>query len=128
MKDTFIDRQKEKIDLSSVQVFTPRWVAEEMLDIIRADFQSKDVVFFEPTCGRGDIVIPILDRLSKYHGADYAIENVFGIDIDPLMIEQCRGRVHVWCINNGVKLKNWKNIDFNFRVQDFFLLNGVQIK
>ncbi len=106
--------------LKDVQIFTPRWAADEMIDLLGDKICQRDFVFFEPTCGRGDIVIALLDRISAIHGSEYAIQNVFGIDIDPKMIEICRGRVHVWCLQNGVGVNFYKNIDLNFRAQDFF--------
>lgn len=121
MKTTTTEARREKTsDLSSVQVFTPRWAVDEMLDLIDDRFKQQDTCFFDPTCGQGHIIIPVLDRLAKYHGANYAIQNVFGIDIDEKVLNVCRGRVHVWCLENKVNVELFREIDLNFRVQDFF--------
>lgn len=107
-------RSKKRIqDLG--EVFTPEAYVEEMLDILAKDkknfWSDEDVVFFEPCCGHGNIVLPIyrrrLEALYKkastlgfgktkeasFYAVANAINSLWAIDIDPKNIENTRSRV-----------------------------------
>ena len=107
-------RSKKRIqDLG--EVFTPEAYVEEMLDLLAKDkknfWSDEDVVFFEPCCGHGNIVLPLfrrrLDSIYKKaimsgfgksrDAALYAVANtlnsIWAIDIDPKNIENTRSRV-----------------------------------
>lgn len=107
-------RSKKRIqDLG--EVFTPESYVEEMLDLLSKDnknlWSDEDIVLFEPCCGHGNIVLPILKRrleaiykkaLTRGIGksseaALYAVANVintlWAIDIDSTNIENTRTRV-----------------------------------
>lgn len=46
------------------QVFTPIWVTNKMLDLLdQNDFSGDETYYFEPSCGQGDMLIVILDRI-----------------------------------------------------------------
>ena len=54
--------------LKETQIFTPKWAIEEMLDLLDKDrevsvFNDESVFFFEPTCGDGAMLIPLLERV-----------------------------------------------------------------
>lgn len=107
-------RSKKRIqDLG--EVFTPESYVEEMLDILAKNkknfWSDEDIVFFEPCCGHGNIVLPIYRRrlnaiyekaitqgLGKSKEAPlYAVANalntLWAIDIDSKNIENARSRV-----------------------------------
>jgi hypothetical protein len=107
-------RSKKRIqDLG--EVFTPESYVEEMLDLLaknKKDFWSdEDLVFFEPCCGHGNIVLPIYRRrlsaiyknaLSQgfgkskeapFYAVANALNNLWAIDIDSKNIENTRSRV-----------------------------------
>lgn len=94
------------------EVFTPESYVEQMLDLLAKDKRSfwsdEDLVFFEPSCGHGNIVLPIFrKRLEAFykkfliHGAKeavfYAVANslntLWAIDIDFKNVVECRQRV-----------------------------------
>lgn len=104
-------RSKVRI-LELGEVFTPEQFVEDMLDLIskgKKNFWSnEDIVFFEPTCGHGNIVLSIYRRrLNALHKKAllngvknphlYAIANaintLWAIDIDSKNIEHTRSRV-----------------------------------
>lgn len=107
-------RSKKRIqDLG--EVFTPESYVEEMLDVLAKDKKSfwsdEDIVFFEPCCGHGNIVLPIYKRRleaickkaiangfgkskeAPLYAVANAINTLWAIDIDSENIENTRSRV-----------------------------------
>lgn len=94
------------------EVFTPESYVEDMLTLLGKDkrglWADEDTAFFEPSCGHGNIVIPIyrkrLEAIYKkaqsngvreaaYYSVANAINTLWAIDIDSKNINQCRTRV-----------------------------------
>ncbi len=44
------------------EVFTPAWMVEAMLDLVRPETERIDSRFLEPACGSGNFVTVILER------------------------------------------------------------------
>ena len=67
-------KNKMKQNLSEAQVFTPPHITNQMLDLLGEDcLKDHDTFFFEPTCGDGQMLIVIIERiylalLEKYEG------------------------------------------------------------
>ncbi|HGC5727707.1 TPA: hypothetical protein ACIZAI_001909 [Legionella pneumophila] len=113
--NTIYHRTRKRIrDLG--EVFTPEQYAEDMLNLLGTVNSSiwfdLDTEFFEPCCGHGNIVLPILKRrvTSIFKNASgpkrsalYAVANsintLWAIDIDIQNINECRSRVWSYCIN-----------------------------
>lgn len=115
-------RSKTRI-LELGEVFTPEQFVEGMLNLISKGkknfWNNEDIIFFEPTCGHGNIVLPIyrhrLEALFKKAEAQgiknshlYAIANaintLWAIDIDPKNIEHTRSRI-LWMTFEFMKEK-----------------------
>ncbi|MBL7663837.1 MAG: hypothetical protein JNM93_01795 [Bacteriovoracaceae bacterium] len=111
---TLNHRSKKRIqDLG--EVFTPESYVEEMLDLLAKDkknfWSDEDIVFFEPCCGHGNIVLPIYKRRleaiykkaitqgfgkskeAPLYAVANAINTLWAIDIDSENIENTRSRV-----------------------------------
>jgi hypothetical protein len=107
-------RSKKRIqDLG--EVFTPESYVEEMLDLLAKNkknfWSDEDIVFFEPCCGHGNIVLPIYKRRleaiykkaitngfgkskeAPLYALANAINTLWAIDIDSENIENTRSRV-----------------------------------
>lgn len=101
-------RSRERIrDMG--EVFTPDEYVQRMLALFDDTLWSdENVIFFEPSCGHGNIVLPILEKRiatfsKKYQRAKldkptvYAVANslhtFWAIDICPLNVELTRRRV-----------------------------------
>jgi type I restriction-modification system DNA methylase subunit len=54
------------------EVFTPKWLVEAMLDLVRGETERIDSRFLEPACGSGNFLIQVLKR--KFG----AVETKFG--------------------------------------------------
>ena len=44
------------------EVFTPPWLVEKMLDLVKGETERIDARFLEPACGIGNFLVPILQR------------------------------------------------------------------
>ena len=44
------------------EVFTPAWMVEAMLDLVKDESERIDSRFLEPACGSGNFLVPVLQR------------------------------------------------------------------
>lgn len=101
-------RSRERIkDIG--EVFTPDQYVQQMLALFDDTLWSdENVIFFEPSCGHGNIVLPILEKriatfAKKYQRSNLekptvlavanAVHTLWAIDICPLNVELTRKRV-----------------------------------
>lgn len=88
------------------EVFTPEWMVEEMVRQIKAESDRIDSRVFEPACGTGNFIIPILmgklkTVLKKFPNSQFdrnnyallSVMSVYGIEKLRDNIEECRGRI-----------------------------------
>ena len=62
------------------EVFTPAWMVEAMLDLVKAETERIDARFLEPACGSGNFIVQILRRKlaavdMKYGESDFERRN-----------------------------------------------------
>jgi hypothetical protein len=85
------------------EVFTPRWLVEQMLDLTKGEDERIDSRFLEPACGSGNFLVPVLQRKlaaveakfgkSDFERRQYALLAVmcsYGIELLPDNIAECR--------------------------------------
>lgn len=85
------------------EVFTPPWLVEKMLDLVRGETERIDARFLEPACGSGNFLVPVLQRklaavemkfgksdFEKRHYALLALMCCYGIELLPDNIAECR--------------------------------------
>ena len=78
------------------EVFTPPWLVEAMLDLVKGETERIDFRFLEPACGSGNFLVPILKRklaavefkygkseFEKRHFAILAVTCLYGIELLP---------------------------------------------
>jgi hypothetical protein len=54
-------------NLKQAQIFTPPHITNQMLDMLdQSYFSDPEYFFFEPTCGEGDMLIVILERIYNH--------------------------------------------------------------
>jgi hypothetical protein len=88
------------------EVFTPPWLVEAMLDLVKGETERIDSRFLEPACGSGNFLVPILKRklavvelkygkseFEKRHYALWAMACLYGIELLPDNIEECRANL-----------------------------------
>lgn len=85
------------------EVFTPNWMVEDMLDLIKAETERIDSRVLEPACGSGNFVVPVLRRkltavearygkseFEKRHYALLALMCIYGIELLADNVAECR--------------------------------------
>ena len=88
------------------EVFTPPWMVEAMLDLVKEKTEQIDARFLEPACGSGNFLVQILRRKlaaveTKYgrsefdhrHYALLALMCTYGIELLADNIEECRANM-----------------------------------
>ncbi len=88
------------------EVFTPAWMVESMLDLVKNETERIDSRFLEPACGSGNFLVQILRRKLaavdlKYGGAEFerrhyallALMCVYGVELLPDNIAECRANL-----------------------------------
>ena len=85
------------------EVFTPSWLVEKMLDLVKGETERIDSRFLEPACGSGNFLVPVLQRKlaaveTKFGRSDFekgqyallAIMCTYGVELLPDNIVECR--------------------------------------
>lgn len=85
------------------EVFTPAWLVNDMLDLVKSETERIDSRFLEPACGSGNFLVPVLERklavvrarygrsdFEKRHYALFALMCVYGIELLPDNAADCR--------------------------------------
>ena len=93
------------------EVFTPAWMVEAMLDLVKGETERIDARFLEPACGSGNFIARILRRKlaavqgkygkSEYGKSDFerqhyallALMCIYGIELLADNIAECRANV-----------------------------------
>jgi hypothetical protein len=85
------------------EVFTPPWMVEAMLDLVKEETERIDSRFLEPACGSGNFLVRILQRklaavelkfgrsdFERRHYALLALMCTYGIELLEDNIAECR--------------------------------------
>lgn len=85
------------------EVFTPSWMVEKMLDLVKDESERIDSRFLEPACGSGNFLLAVLRRklsavqirfgqneFEKRHNALFALMCIYGIELLEDNITDCR--------------------------------------
>src|ERR1019366_4042142 len=84
------------------EVFTPRWLVENMLDLVKGEAERIDSRFLETACGSGNFLVPVLHRklaaveakfgksdFERGHYALLAVMCTYGIELLADNIAEC---------------------------------------
>lgn len=88
------------------EVFTPEWMVDAMLDLVREESERIDSRFLEPACGSGNFLVKVLQRKlaavelkfgkSEFEKRQYALLGImciYGIELLPDNIIECRANM-----------------------------------
>ena len=88
------------------EVFTPGWLVDAMLDLVKGEADRIDSRFLEPACGSGNFLIRVLQRklaaveikfgkseFEKRHYALLGLMCTYGIELLPDNIAECRANM-----------------------------------
>lgn len=88
------------------EVFTPPWLVEKMLDLVKGESERIDSRFLEPACGSGNFLVPVLQRklaaveakfgksdFERRHYALLAMMCTYGVELLADNIAECRANM-----------------------------------
>jgi hypothetical protein len=88
------------------EVFTPAWLVETMLDLVKDETERIDSRFLEPACGSGNFLVQILRRklaavelkygksdFERRHFAMLGLMCIYGIEFLADNIDECRANL-----------------------------------
>ena len=88
------------------EVFTPAWMVEAMLDLVKGETERIDSRFLEPACGDGNFLVQILRRklaavelkygksdFERRHYALLALMCLYGVELLTDNIAECRANL-----------------------------------
>lgn len=88
------------------EVFTPPWMVEAMLDLVKDETERIDSRFLEPACGSGNFLVQVLRRklvaverkfgksdFEKRHYSLLALMCIYGIELLADNIAECRANM-----------------------------------
>lgn len=88
------------------EVFTPAWLVEDMLDLVKEETERIDARFLEPACGSGNFLAQVLRRKlasvsAKYRASEFerrhyallALMCIYGIELLADNISECRANL-----------------------------------
>lgn len=95
-------RSKQRV-VDHGEVFTPAWLVDAMLNLVRKETERIDSRFLESACGSGNFVVQVLRRklaavelkygksdFEKRHYALYGLMCMYGIELLPDNVVECR--------------------------------------
>lgn len=95
-------RSKERV-ADHGEVFTPLWIVDAMLDLVKGESERIDSRFLEPACGSGNFLVPVLIRklatvharygqsdFERRHQALLALMSIYGIELLDDNVAECR--------------------------------------
>lgn len=98
-------RSKERV-ADHGEVFTPSWMVEAMLDLVKDESERIDSRFLEPACGSGNFLVRVLQRklaavelkfgksdFEKRHYALLVLMCIYGIELLADNIAECRANL-----------------------------------
>lgn len=88
------------------EVFTPAWMVEDMLNLVKGETERVDARVLEPACGSGNFLVPVLARklatveakhgksqFELHHYALLAVMCIYGIELLDDNAEECRTNI-----------------------------------
>ena len=88
------------------EVFTPPWMVEAMLDLVKDESERIDSRVLEPACGSGNFLVPVLRRklatvhtryaksdFERRHQALVSLMSIYGIELLEDNVGECRSNL-----------------------------------
>jgi len=116
------------------EVFTPAWMVEAMLDLVKGETERIDSRFLEPACGSGNFLVQVLRRklaavelkfgksgFEKRHFALLALMCTYGIELLTDNIDECRANL----LEIFAEYLNLSQSDDLYRAASYVLLQNL---
>lgn len=88
------------------EVFTPSWMVEDMLNLVKDESERIDSRFLEPACGSGNFLVSLLKRklttvqqkygkneFEKRQYAILAVMCIYGVELQEDNVQECRANL-----------------------------------
>mgnify|MGYP001356260728 CR=1 FL=1 len=112
-----VERSDDRIKETG-EVFTPMELVYQMIDQIPEEkMKNPDSTFLDNSCGSGNFLVGLLDRLTKKYGhdADHVRQNMlFGVDLMEDNINETRKRLGVTRENPHFVCADGLTYDYSF--------------
>ena len=116
------------------EVFTPEWMVEAMLDLVKGESERIDSRFLEPACGSGNFLVKILQRklaavevrygksaFEKRHYALLTLMCSYGIELLADNIAECRANM----LDIIAEYLNLDDTDDLYQAASYVLLQNI---
>ncbi|WP_245993642.1 N-6 DNA methylase [Flaviflexus salsibiostraticola] len=116
------------------EVFTPAWMVEDMLNLVKDESERIDSRFLEPACGSGNFLIPVLKRklatvqgrygnsdFEKKHYALLALMSIYGVELLPDNVADCRANM-IEVFSSYLQLSSE---DMFYKAAEYVLTNNI---
>jgi len=116
------------------EVFTPLWLVEAMLDLVKDETARIDSRFLEPACGSGNFLSKILQRklaavelrygksnFERKHYAILSLMSIYGIELLIDNIAECKANV----LEVIATYLNLDKVDDTYRAASFVLSQNI---
>ncbi len=114
MKDNYLAQSSDAFNVENLvksrqrvsdhgEVFTPSWMVEDMLNLVKDESERIDSRFLEPACGSGNFLKVVLGRklatvqskygkseFEKQHHALFSLMCIYGIELLADNVAECR--------------------------------------
>ena len=85
---------RQKRVKQTAEIFTPPALTNEILDKLPLEVWEPEKTFCDPACGNGNILLEVLIRKLSYdHPALVAVRAIWGVDLMPDNVIECRERL-----------------------------------
>ena len=98
------------------QIFTPSYIAREMLDLINYTEDILEKYVLDNSCGDGSLLSEVVRRYitkalkckkTKKQISKELFTYIMGIEIDPIYVEECKKKLTQTAKEYGVNNSNW---------------------
>jgi hypothetical protein len=126
-------RSKERV-ADHGEVFTPPWMVEAMLNLVKEESERIDSRFLEPACGSGNFLVRVLQRklaavelkfgkseFEKRHYGLLALMCIYGIELLADNIAECRANI----ARNFAEYLNLDKSDDLYRAASYVLSDNL---
>lgn len=116
------------------EVFTPAWMVEAMLDLVKHETERIDARFLEPACGSGNFINRILQRklaavelrygrsaFERNHYALFGLMCIYGIELLADNVAECRANA----LEIFAEYTNVGESDDLYRAASHVLMNNI---
>ena len=116
------------------EVFTPEWLVDAMLDLVKDESERLDSRFLEPACGSGNFLTKILKRklatvelkytkseFDRQHYAVLSLMRIYGIELLEDNIAECKNNL----LEIYAEYLNLNKVDVLYACGDYILTQNI---